>query len=108
MPGPDFRDVTEFREAAERGGPPPAGLPAALEVLWRVKAGDWEGGHRIAQDLDTPEGARLHALLHLMEGDTGNARYWYLRAGVPARTASGVEAEWTELARQALDRCGRP
>ena len=108
MPDDEPRDVLEFRDAAARGGPPPAGLSPALEVLWRVKSGDWDGAHRIAQEMDTPEGARLHALLHLIEGDPANARYWYRRAGVPARTPSGIEDEWLQLARRALSSPGQP
>ena len=38
-------------------------------------AGDWDGAHAIAQREETdPVGCWLHACLHKMEGDTGNAR----------------------------------
>ena len=45
-------------------------------------AGDWDGAHAIAQreEID-PAGCWLHACLHKIEGDTGNARYWYARSG---------------------------
>lgn len=42
----------------------------------------WELAHDLAQEYEgTPEFDWLHALCHRIEGDTGNARYWYRRAG---------------------------
>ncbi len=45
-------------------------------------AGDWEAAHPIAQPDETdPTSCWLHAVLHKIEGDAGNARYWYAHAG---------------------------
>jgi len=35
--------------------------------------------HEIAQNLDNSEGMYWHAILHRMEGDIGNSRYWFHR-----------------------------
>jgi hypothetical protein len=35
--------------------------------------------HEIAQNLDNHEGSFWHAILHRMEGDIGNSRYWFHR-----------------------------
>ena len=47
-----------------------------------LAAGDWKAAHAIVQD---DEESRLscwaHGIVHLMEGDAANARYWYRRAG---------------------------
>lgn len=44
--------------------------------------GDWEAAHEIVQrDEADPTAAWIHAVLHKIEGDAGNARYWYRRAG---------------------------
>ena len=47
-------------------------------------AGDWKAAHAIVQD---DEDSRLscwaHAIVHVMEGDLPNARYWYRKAGRP-------------------------
>ncbi|ETX14436.1 hypothetical protein OCH239_02400 [Roseivivax halodurans JCM 10272] len=51
------------------------------EALDRLDAGEWEAAHDIAQDDPGPEAAWLHAHLHRVEGDEGNAAYWYSRAG---------------------------
>jgi hypothetical protein len=45
-------------------------------------AGDWDGAHAIAQlDESDPLFCWLHACLHKIEGDSGNSRYWYAKAG---------------------------
>src|ERR1039457_541515 len=41
----------------------------------------WEEAHRVAQDLDTPEGSYWHALVHRQEPDAGNSGYWFRRVG---------------------------
>jgi hypothetical protein len=49
-----------------------------------LAAGDWQGAHEIVQE---DEESRLacwaHGIVHLMEGDLPNARYWYRVAGRP-------------------------
>ena len=53
-----------------------------LQAVDHALAGDWQAAHLIAQD---HEGERLadwiHAVAHRMEGDLGNALYWYGRCG---------------------------
>jgi hypothetical protein len=45
-------------------------------------AGDWDGAHAIAQrEGSDPLFCWLHACLHKIEGDVGNSRYWYAKAG---------------------------
>jgi hypothetical protein len=53
-------------------------LTAAVDL---ALTGDWQGAHLVAQDHEGDELANwLHAVAHRMEGDLGNARYWYRRA----------------------------
>lgn len=40
-------------------------------------AGDWQGAHQIAQQYDDPLACWIHAVVHKVEGDAGNSRYWY-------------------------------
>ncbi len=43
----------------------------------------WEKAHMICQGHEgEPLFDRIHALCHRIEGDDGNAGYWYRRAGV--------------------------
>jgi hypothetical protein len=45
-------------------------------------AGDWEGAHTIVQaDEDDATSCWIHAVLHKIEGDAPNSRYWYREAG---------------------------
>jgi Tfp pilus assembly protein PilF len=50
-------------------------------ALGLLRAGDWEAAHKIVQqDEDSPLSCWAHGIVHLMEGDTANARYWYREA----------------------------
>ena len=69
---------------------------AYIEALEIERAGDWDQAHRIVQEINTTEAAWIHAYLHRVEGDLGNAAYWYRRAGRPECRAS-LEEEWNEL-----------
>jgi hypothetical protein len=80
---------------------PPAGSGELLRALWFDAQGNWDEAHRIAQDVETPDGARVHAYLHRKEGDPANARYWYRSAGVPAESGE-LAAEWEKLVRHLL------
>ncbi len=43
-------------------------------------AGQWDAAHAIAQRYEGDAGADwLHAVLHKIEGDADNSRYWYRR-----------------------------
>ena len=53
-----------------------------LKAIDLATAGQWDAAHRIVQQYDTdPTAAWIHAVLHKIEGDLGNSRYWYRRAG---------------------------
>ena len=71
-------DIEQF-EATLSGDAPP--LPPPLLAMWHVTKGDWQAAHRIVQAEDDASAAWVHAYLHRREGDLGNARYWYRRAG---------------------------
>ena len=42
-------------------------------------AGDWDGAHHIAQEYSDPIANWIHAVLHKIEGDVWNSKYWYAR-----------------------------
>ena len=48
--------------------------------LWLL-VGELDRAHRICQDIDQPEGSWWHAIVHRLEGDFWNSRYWYRRVG---------------------------
>jgi hypothetical protein len=85
------------------GDAAPLELSPPLQALWWLRKGgfamgpDWEKAHAICQ---TREGERdydlVHALAHWIEGDMGNADYWYARVG--EKRAASVEREWARIA----------
>jgi len=91
----------EFTRSLGDAPAPPPGLDRALQALWLEARGDWEAAHVAAQEGGSRAGAWVHAYLHRKEGDVGNARYWYGRAGRPPATGS-LEAEWAAIARALL------
>jgi hypothetical protein len=53
-----------------------------LRAIELAMAGDWEAAHGIVQQHEEDATAAwIHAVLHKIEGDLGNSRYWYRRAG---------------------------
>ena len=75
---------------------PPAELTGVLKAMWFAAKGDWDKAHDLAQADNSPTGAWVHAYLHRVEGDEGNAGYWYTRAGKPHSTAR-LQTEWLEI-----------
>ncbi len=82
--------------ASLEGAAPAPDLSAPLAGLWWAAKGDWEQAHRIVQDDSSREAAWVHAYLHRVEGDLGNAGYWYRQAGQSAAKDS-LEAEWERI-----------
>jgi hypothetical protein len=73
-------DLTKaFVGALDHEAPPPFATPM-LRAVWLGLRGDWDKAHELAQAQDDDEGAWVHAWLHRIEGDMGNAEYWYRRA----------------------------
>lgn len=54
-----------------------------LTALDAALAGDWDAAHAIAQRHEgVPAADWLHAVLHKIEGDEANSRYWYRCSGL--------------------------
>ena len=76
-------DLAAFNTSLAAADPPPD-LPTAVVALWHAARGEWDTAHRIAQAQEgDPVHDWVHAHLHRVEGDLGNAGYWYRRAGRP-------------------------
>lgn len=67
-------------------------LEKALEFL---EAGAWQKAHEIVQAEESTLAAWLHGIVHTLEGDLDNARYWYRKAD---RSFPGPEAVQQEIA----------
>ncbi|MBI1364787.1 MAG: hypothetical protein GC153_02355 [Alphaproteobacteria bacterium] len=61
------------------------GAPGRIDLMRAVDlalAGEWDGAHKIVQQDESGEAACwIHAVLHKIEGDETNSRYWYRRTG---------------------------
>ena len=88
-------DLDTF-EASLADEQPPAGLSPALQALWYDAKDDWDRAHDLVQPDANRSQSWIHAYLHRKEGDIGNARYWYHRAGVPPAEGP-LPAEWRAI-----------
>ncbi len=62
-----------------------------------LEARDWQAAHEIAQESNAPLAAWAHGIVHLIEGDESNARYWYGQAGRPFPGMGEIDAEIARL-----------
>ncbi|MBR0695987.1 hypothetical protein [Bradyrhizobium lablabi] len=87
--------MADFRQSLADAAPAPT-LSPPLAALWWAAKGDWDRAHRIVQDEGDANSARVHAYLHRVEGDLGNAGYWYRQARQPVAKDS-LDAEWERI-----------
>lgn len=65
--------------------------PLSLQALWHDYQGDWNSSHKLIDHesdklnsmVSLGDWTWVHAYLHRVEGDLGNARYWYRRSCKP-------------------------
>jgi hypothetical protein len=94
--------IDEFEGSFSHASPAKA-LDLALQALWWSGKGDWARAHDCVQQAEgTQRCDHVHAFLHRQEGDLGNARYWYRRAGEPVPTEP-LPAEFKAIAVRLLD-----
>ncbi|MBU62775.1 MAG: hypothetical protein CMI26_09760 [Opitutae bacterium] len=94
-----MKTVDELLRSVEFDIDPPAGLNPLVLSLWLARKGRWDASHEVAQEIDDSDGSWVHAYLHRVEGDIGNAGYWYSRSGKPAKGAGeSLDEEWLEIA----------
>lgn len=53
---------------------------AIAAAIRHLRKGEWQQAHPMVQEDESTEGCWAHAIVHMLEGDSGNARYWYRRA----------------------------
>lgn len=50
-------------------------------AITHALAGEWDTSHKIVQQHNDPMANWIHAVLHKIEGDLSNSRYWYAHTG---------------------------
>lgn len=69
-----------------------------LEAVELALGGDWQGAHLMAQaHEEDPIANWIHAVVHRMEGDLANARYWYRRCDRQLHDDVSTETELREI-----------
>ena len=69
----DFIKLTKKSEPSDK-------LSGIHLAIWYAMKDNWDMAHNIVQDINTETSSWIHAYLHRVEGDIGNAHYWYNRA----------------------------
>ena len=93
--------MADFR-ASLTDAAPASGLEPPLAALWWAAKGDWDRAHKIVQDEGSADAAWVHAYLHRVEGDLGNAGYWYRQAGKPVGKSTLPE-EWRAIVQALIE-----
>ena len=88
-----------------KGKSAPRGVAPALAALWWARKGDWDKAHKIVMDESGRDAAWVHAYLHRVEGDAGNAAYWYRAAKQPVATGT-LDREWDAIVAALLAAAG--
>lgn len=73
-------------------------------AIRHLKQGNWQRAHEIVQDDESPFACWAHGIVHMMEGDIGNARYWYRRAHRAYPSSNDAPTEVAALAQAWKDR----
>ena len=74
--------------------------PALMRAVELLETGDWQQAHEIVQKHDSVLAAWLHGIVHTLEGDLDNARYWYRKTPRTFPGAAAVREELTAARRQ--------
>ena len=72
--------------------------PAHRRALAHLRRRDWDKAHAIVMGMRNKLAFRIHGLVHRIEGDFDNARYWYDRAGAPFSKSKSAASEIKEIA----------
>jgi hypothetical protein len=68
-----------------------------LRAIELASNGEWDEPHRIVQQYNDTFACWIHAVLHKIEGDEENSRYWYARAGKPFNSSSNHKDELQQI-----------
>ena len=65
-----------------------------LKAIDLALADKWDAAHSVVQQYENdPTASWIHAVLHKIEGDLANSRYWYRRAGRMDHVADDAPVE---------------
>ena len=68
-----------------------------LRAISHLRKNEWDKAHTIVMGMRDKLAFHIHGLVHRIEGDLENARYWYDKAGAPF--GKSVESEIKDIAK---------
>lgn len=72
-----------------------------LKMAVRAALNDeWDRSHHIVQEYGDTFACWIHAVLHKIEGDAGNSRYWYARTQHQYEEYADPQAELRRIAQE--------
>ncbi len=75
-----------------------------LKAIDLALSGEWKAAHELVQQYEHTTAAWIHAVLHKIEGDQDNSRYWYRRAGKLEHASDEPKAELAEIRKEVAGR----
>ena len=79
-----------------------------VKAVQHLEAGEWKAAHVLVQKDGSSLGCWAHGIVHLIEGDLDNAKYWYRRAHRPLPHGNTANAEIAALKATLTDGAGPP
>ncbi|MBV8898931.1 MAG: hypothetical protein JOY92_02320 [Verrucomicrobia bacterium] len=87
-PAPDPQLLSRIEAITDSDlGLPERQKAACVRALLWYAAGDLHAAHEIVQPMPGPDGAYIHGMIHRVEDDFDNARYWFSRAAAHPASA---------------------
>lgn len=72
-----------------------------LKAITAAQAGDWDRAHEIVMQYDDVLSCWIHAVVHKVEGDAANSRYWYARTSHAFEDFANVKEELAAIRKAA-------
>lgn len=80
-----------------------------LKAIDLAVSDEWDAAHSVVQRYESDATASwIHAVLHKIEGDPDNSRYWYRRAGKLEHVADEPRAELAAIMRELVRETSAP
>ena len=73
-----------------------------LKAIDLALGGQWNEAHKIVQQYEDTTAAWIHAVLHKIEGDQDNSRYWCRRAGKLEHFSDEAKGELAEIRKEVV------
>lgn len=91
------QDVPLSKSARQARAESAAVSDPLAKAVYHLEAGEWQAAHALVQKDASLLACWAHGIVHLIEGDLDNAKYWYRRARRPLPHGNTAAAEIAAL-----------